>query len=108
MSKSKVKQPLKATIYRADGTKEDIEIPHKDRLEFLQNIVGGLIEIIHIVDYLKSLRGDFSGGKDLVINEEGRLIDLPPNPWSQLVALNSIWEAETFFGDILLVEGKLP
>lgn len=99
---------IKATVYRTDGTKEEIQIPKKGSLDMLQKIVGGLIEIIYIVPLLDSLRSDFSKGKDLIINEEGKLLDLEPNPFSQLVGLNSIWEAETFYGDIILVEGRLP
>ena len=99
---------IKATIYKVDGTKEPLILNDKSNLDTLQKIVGGLIEVIYIVPLLDQLRGNFENGKDLIINEEGKLLDLPVNPWSQLVGLNSIWEAEEFRGDMVLVEGRLP
>lgn len=107
-SKLKKQPTYKATVYRVDGTKEEIEIDKKKSLETLQRIVDGLIEVVYIVPLLDQLRGNFENGKDLVINEEGLLLDLPVNPWSQEVGLNSIWEAQEFRGDIVLVDGRLP
>lgn len=97
-----------ATVYKVDGSKERITIEESTSLDTLQKIVGGLIEVIYIVPLIDELKGDFSKGKDLIINEEGLLLDLPVNPWSQLVGLNSRWENEIFRGDIVLVDGKLP
>lgn len=94
---------MKGTIYRTDGTKEEVTIPEKDRLDYLQGIVGGLIEVVNITTF----DDEESDGKDLILNEEGLLLDLPPNPWSQLIGFNSIWEAQTFFGDLILIDGCL-
>lgn len=99
---------INAILYKVDGSREPLELNSKNRLETLQKLVGGNIEIIHIVDFFKSLRDENSSGNDLIINEEGRLFDLPINPWSQFVAHNSIWEATQFRGDIILVDGRLP
>lgn len=99
---------VNATIYKTDGSKEPLLLDKETSLETLQKIVGGLIEVIHIIDELESSRIGKPVGCDLVINEEGRLLDLPINPWSRLVGLNSIWEAEDFRGDIILVNGRLP
>ena len=99
---------IKATLYKIDGTKEPLILNDKSNLETLQKLVGGLIEVIFIVPLLDQLRGNFDNGKDLVINEEGLLLDLPINPWSQIVGFNSIWEDTEFRGDIILVEGRLP
>ncbi len=103
-----MKNTYNATIYKVDGSKEQITIGKDTSLETLQKIVGGLIEVIHIVPFLDQIRGDFSKGKDLILNEEGRLLHLPINPWSQLIGLNSIWEDEEFRGDLVLVDGRLP
>ena len=99
---------IKATLYKVDGSKEPLILTPKTRLETLQKLVGGYIEVIHIVDLIASLKGDELAGKDLVINEEGRLLDLPINPWSRHVALNSEWQFEDFRGDIILIDGRLP
>ena len=99
---------IKATLYKTDGSKEPLLLTSKTRLKTLQRLVGGYIEVIYIVSFLDQLRGKFDGGKDLVINDEGLLLDLPVNPWSQLVALNSIYEDHDFRGDIILIDGKLP
>ncbi len=93
---------INATIYKTDGSKEPLLLDKKTSLETLQKIVGGLIEVICIENE------DDQTAKDLVINEEGRLLDLPCNPWSKLVGLNSIWEHEIFRGDIIFIDGCLP
>lgn len=49
----------------------DITIDSTDQLKRFQEIVGGLIEIPYISEYLSSRR------IDIIINEEGKLIDLP-------------------------------
>ena len=99
---------IKATLYKTDGSKEPLILTPKTRLKTLQKLVGGYIEVIHIVDLIKSLKGDPLAGKDLVINEEGRLLALPVNPWSREVAINSEWQYEEFRGNIILIEGRLP
>lgn len=99
---------IHATLYKVDGSKEPLILTPKTRLETLQKLVGGYIEVIHIIDLVASLKGDELAGKDLVINEEGRLLNLPVNPWSKHVSLNSVWQFEDFRGDIILIEGRLP
>lgn len=99
---------IHATLYKVDGSKEPLILTAKTRLETLQKLVGGYIEVIHIVNLIASLKGDKLAVKDLVINEEGKLLNLPINPWSRHVALNSEWQFEDFRGDIILVEGRLP
>lgn len=49
----------------------DITIDSTDQLKQFQEIVGGLIEIPYISEYLSSRR------IDIIINEEGKLLDLP-------------------------------
>lgn len=96
---------IKAMLYKTDGTRQSILLRPKNRLEQLQKLVGGYIEIVYIERHGKE---GLDQGNDLVINEEGLIHDLPPNPFSSFVARNSIWQFETFRGDILLINGKLP
>ena len=93
-------EKIKATLYKTDGSKEPLVLSPRTRLKTLQKLVGGLIEVIHIIDHKKAEEGDFTSGKDLVINEEGLLLDLPVNPWSRNLGFNSLWEDELFRGDI--------
>ena len=86
----------KASLYKVDGTREDLTLPSENRLKFLQNIVEGLIEIINI------------GGNDFVVNEEGLIHDLPINPWSSILTYQTIWENHPFRGNIIVVHGELP
>ena len=57
-----------AQIIRADGSVEEVEMPKKDGLPFMQQVVGGYIEIVRIPD-----------GRLMVLNEEGKLLRLPLN-----------------------------
>ena len=57
-----------AQIIRADGSVEEVEMPKKDGLSFMQQVVGGYIEIVRIPD-----------GRLMVLNEEGKLLRLPLN-----------------------------
>lgn len=59
-----------ATLIKTDCTVEDITIPKKNQLEFLQDKVGGMIEIVGI-KYKK-----FIG---MIVNEEGKINGLPFN-----------------------------
>lgn len=86
----------KAILYKIDGSKEPLILQAKTRLETLQKLVDGYIEIIHI------------NGNDIVLNEEGRLLKLPINPSSYEIGKNSIWENEIFRGNIIVIEGRLP
>lgn len=87
---------MKATLYKVDGSKEPLTLTKKNRLETLQKLVGGYIEVINI------------NGKDLILNEEGLLLDLPLNPWSQYLTFKTVWEGQWFSGDIVLIDGVLP
>lgn len=86
---------MKATIHKCEClnnitiiSSEDVELPKRDRLKFMQDIVGGLIDIYH------------HNGRDLVVNDEGILLGLPLNPWAKKQKLN-------LFGSIIEVHGVL-
>jgi len=53
-------------LFRTDGTHEEIEL--RTDLDTLQKFVGGYIEFYQFTD-----------GSALVVNEEGKLLDLPVN-----------------------------
>ncbi len=58
-----------AILYKTDGTTESIKPKGKYfSLEELQDFVGGYIELVHTCD-----------GKNMYVNEEGKMYDLPPN-----------------------------
>lgn len=102
MSNNTTKQPLEAIVFKTDGTSYPIELNEKNSLETLQKLVGGLIEVVHLVKHGEQK------GHDLIINEEGLLLELPINPFSPLITINTIWNRQTFFGDVVLILGQLP
>ena len=89
---------MKATFHKCEWygdekkvsifSKEEIEIPKDCTLEFLQDLVGGLIEIYN------------HEGKDLIFNEEGSLLNLPLNPFAVSQGLYLV-------GNIIEVHGVL-
>lgn len=94
-------------IYKTNGTKEFFECDEDKSLEKLQSIVGGLIEVIYLLDYLDEQKENWGNGNDLIVNEEGLLLDLPKNLWSAFLTANTRWENEVFRGDIVLINGML-
>lgn len=90
---------MKATIHHcnwitgsnvmANIKTEEVELPKEGLLEYLQNLVGGWIEIYH------------HNGHDLVFNEEGLLKGLPLNPWAYFQGFH-------FVGTIIEIHGLLP
>lgn len=81
-------------ILKTDGTTVKVSPKNgKDyTLEEMQEIVGGYIEIVPCVDSTKIL----------VINEEGKLENLPINVEATRIADISIWDC--IVGDALLCE----
>jgi hypothetical protein len=87
---------LHACVWKDDShtialidTKE-IEIPQKNRLQFLQNLVGGLIDIYH----------HEPTGRDWVLNDEGLLDGLPLNNFARAQGLD-------IAGTIVEIHGQL-
>lgn len=72
----------------AEIDKIPIELPKEGRLEFLQKIVDGYIEVVHV------------DGRDWVVNEEGLLHGLPLNPASP--------KGFHLVGNIVEIHGRLP
>jgi hypothetical protein len=89
---------MKAKIYKADGSIIDVK-PNNGTdfsLEELQEIVGGYIEIVSLMD-----------DEIMVINEEGKLIDLPFNE----TATQMYQEVDGFYdyiaGDVLVCDSNM-
>lgn len=89
---------MKAKIYKADGSIIDVK-PNNGTdfsLEELQEIVGGYIEVVGLMD-----------NEIMVINEEGKLIDLPFNE----TATQMYQEVDGFYdyiaGDVLVCDSNM-
>ena len=75
-------------------TGEESDYPRAGKtysLEELQGAVGGYIEIISLRD-----------GRLMVLNEEGKLKALPPNPAATLLARRVIQAADWVVGDVVV------
>lgn len=87
-------------IIKSDGSQ--IEVSPKDgerfTLEELQGHVGGYIEIINL-----------SADKALVINEEGKLLNLPLNQKATALAqfCGAIFPSDYIVGDAVVIQNKL-
>lgn len=89
---------MNGTIYKTDGKTVDIEIDETDNilcLETLRNAVSGYIEVVRLFD------------RHLIINEEGKLFNLPYNPFSKQLTKGTRYEGADFFGDVVLLNGFL-
>ena len=79
------------TIIRPDGTETPAPDPEGEdgyTLDQLQKIVGGYIQIIPSND-----------GRDVVLNEEGKLMGLEPNP--RATAMVSLFPGDYLAGNVL-------
>lgn len=83
---------MPATIIRADGTTAPL-IADKEMfsLDTLQGVVGGLIEIVRLID----------PENIMVVNEEGLLLALPYNHTASVIAHRMI------VGDVLVCNSKM-
>ena len=81
-----------AKIVKTNG--EEIDVQPENGSDFslgeLQNIVGGLVEMI-----------PYGTNELMVLNEEGKLIDLPVNN----VATDLVCGMDVIVGDVLLCKG---
>lgn len=75
-------------ILKTDGTTEAF---NDNSLEGMQRVVGGWIEIVPTHD-----------GKDMVINEEGKLKDLPLN--EKATEMARIFAEDYIVGDVIIAE----
>lgn len=64
---------VEVTVYKTDGNQEVCLLEKSNLLSELQRLVGGSIERVPLFG-----RDDES----LIINEEGLLLNLPPNPFA--------------------------
>ena len=86
-----------AKIYKMNGEVLDIEPKNGQdfQLEELQTIVGGLIQIIEINDT-----------EIMVINEEGKLENLPLNEQATAIYQKQVCEGDFIIGDVLICKNE--
>jgi hypothetical protein len=86
-----------AVVIKTDGTKDALQ-PKNNKvftLEELKSVVGGYIEIVQLTeDYL------------MVINEEGKLLDLPINVVATRVYRASRNTDDFIVGNVLICSNK--
>ena len=86
-----------AIVIKTDGTKDALQ-PKNNKaftLEELKSVVGGYIEIVQLTeDYL------------MVINEEGKLLDLPINVVATRVYRASRNTEDFIVGNVLICSNK--
>lgn len=83
-----------ARIYRTDGTVERDVVPAVGKaftLAELQKVVGGYIQAVH-------LPGRRSW---LIVNEEGALMDLPPNDFATTLCQEQTYSGNLIVGDAI-------
>ncbi len=86
-----------AEVIGADGTRIR-PVPKRGktfRLEELQAIVGGYIQIIALSD-----------GRLMVLNEEGKLKNLPPNHAATELTRDVLCSGDYIAGDVLVCSSK--
>jgi hypothetical protein len=89
---------MKAKIYKADGTIIDV-VPENGtdfQLDELQKIVGGYIEIVGLLD-----------NEIMVINEEGKLADLPVNENATEIYNEVDGFYDYIVGDVLVCDSSM-
>jgi len=82
---------MEATLYKATGEEQKLDLPKEDNLSTLQKYVGGWIQVVPAVNMTGYL---------LVVNEEGLLMNLKPNILASLLAGQSI------VGDAILMKSE--
>ena len=82
-----------ATLIKSNGEEKNVLPQNKTdfTLEELQKYVGGLIEIVRTKD-----------GKPMIINEEGKINDLPVN--QKATAIYPYNEYDFIVGDVLICQ----
>lgn len=86
-----------ALIYRASGDVENVEPKNGTdfQLEELKAIVGGWIEIKFLSD---------DKGRVMVLNEEGKLRNLPYNERATMLYRKFVYEHDFIVGDVLICD----
>lgn len=89
---------MKAKIYKADGTVIEATPANGTdfQLEELQKIVGGYIEIVSLLD-----------NEIMVINEEGKLADLPVNEKATEFYIEANGFDDYIVGDVLVCDNNM-
>jgi hypothetical protein len=83
-----------ATKIRADGGSVELRLPDEVTLKFLQDLVGGLIEMIYCED-----------GSAFLLNEEGKLHGMPMNEAATSLGIlkGVILPGDFYVGDVVFL-----
>lgn len=84
-----------STVITTDGLHRNVEPSNGTdfSLEELNGFVGGYIEIVHL-----------SKTQVMVVNEEGKLIGLTPNPYATLLVQIAGHRDDTIVGNVLVCD----
>ncbi len=86
-----------AEVINVDGTRTQA-VPKSGRtfrLKEIQAVVGGYVQIISLSD-----------GRLMVLNEEGKINDLPPNHAATELARDVLFSGDYIAGDVLVCSSK--
>ena len=95
----KKEQSIKCEIIYTDGRTEETK-PKNGKwftLEEMQEIVGGLIELVHLRQ----------GNRYMVVNEEGKVNDLPYNEVATTIFANNHDIDDIIVGNVLICPSKM-
>lgn len=87
-----------ATKFNADGTSEELVLPDGEiELKFCQSLVGGYVELVY-----------FSDGSAMMVNEEGKIHDLPLNRFATVIASlkGGLFEGDYICGDAVFISSN--
>jgi len=86
-----------ALLVKSDGSKEEVEVPAKGSLDFLQKTVGGYIE------FAPCKNAEYSGA---ICDEEGKLKGKPMN--EEATRMSGLSPYDVLVGDVLFFkEGEV-
>lgn len=89
--------PVKGDVYKTDGKVYDFtKMKEQITLKFLQESVGGYIQIVPLGD----------SGKSMVMNEEGKLMSLPINEKATALFRHHNGGQDYIVGDAIVLETK--
>ncbi len=91
------------TVYLTDGTSTALEVDKAPTLEQLQKLVGGYIEIVHVL---------YNGQRaQMIVNDEGHIHGMPPNHMGTAIyhataRLRGYVTGHLIVGDVVVLEGS--
>ena len=95
---------MRAIIVPADSSNPAQVVDEHLSLDYLQGVVGGLIEAVNLHQVLSD-SGRHNVDATVFVNEEGKLIGLPVNPRATDLCALAIggWVRDVICGDVIVV-----